>query len=160
MKWVNHAVSFVGAAFVLTMALIIVVNALGRKIGHPLPGAIGLAGFMLAVVTFLGLAQCEARDRHVKVEAVLLRLSPKNRLRLLVFNYLVALAVYGFMLCAMGVNMLYSWKTSEELIGDIFLPVYPAKTIAFIGVVLMSVQVLMKLIGFIRKQITDSETKD
>jgi TRAP-type C4-dicarboxylate transport system permease small subunit len=149
-----------GAGFVFTMALIIVVNAVGRKIGHPLPGAIGLAGFMLAVVTFLGLAQCEDQDRHVRVEAILLRLSPKNRLRLLVFNYLVAVAVYGFMLWAMGANMLYSWKTSEELIGDIFLPVYPAKTIAFIGVALMTFQVVLKLIGFIRKQMTNSGTED
>lgn len=156
MKRVNFIVSVLAAGFVFFMALIIVINIIGRKIGHPLPGAIGLAGFMLAIVSFLGLSQCEEQDSHVKVEAVLSHLRPKNRLRLLIFNYLVIVLVYGFMLFAMGFNTLSSWKKSEELIGDIFLPVYPAKTVATLGIGLMILQVLLKLIDFIKKQSVDS----
>ena len=160
MKRINFIVSVIAAVFVFIMATIIVVNIVGRKLNHPLPGAIGLAGFMLAIVSFVGLSECEARDSHVRVDAVLSRLRPINRTRLLIFNYLIEMGVYGFLLWAMCSNTLTSWKKSEALIGDIFLPVYPAKTVAAFGVGLMTLQIVLKLIGFIKKRPADHGPDD
>ena len=159
MKRVNAAASILGSTFVLLITILITANIIGRKLGMPLPGTIGLAGFMLAAVVFLGLSHCEEVEGHVRVEFLLFRLSPKNRVSLLIFDYFIALAVFGAMGWATGIDMLLSWKRLEIYTGAIYLPVYPVKTIVTLGCVLMVIQLILNTIKLIKQRRLESEAE-
>lgn len=152
MRQVNAIASVSGTVFVLAMVLLITANIIGRKLGYPVAGAVGLAGFMLGAVVFLGLSHCEETESHVRVEFLLHHLSPKGRLSLLIFDYVVALLVFGAILWAVGINTLRSWYIKETLIGVILLPEYPVKTIILLGCGLMFIQLILNTVKLIRQR--------
>ena len=156
MKRINSIAAVTGAFLVFLMTLLIAANIIGRKLGYPLPGAVNLAGFMLAAVTFLGLSHCEEVGGHVRVEVVLHRLTPKNRRLLLLFNLLVALFIYGFMAWGSGIDTIEAWRLLQMIPGAVSLPVYPSKTIVTIGCGLMCIQLALNIIGLFGKRWKES----
>ena len=159
MKHVNAVAAITGAIFVLLMTLLIAANIIGRKLGTPLPGAINLAGVMLAVVTFLGLSHCEEVGGHVRVEILLFHLSPKKRLSLLIFNLLVAFFIYGFMVWGSGIDTVEAWRLKQEIVGEVATPLYPSKTIVTLGCGLMCIQLVLNIIGLFSKRREESRAE-
>lgn len=159
MKRVNAIASLLGAAFCFAMVLLITANIIGRKLGNPVPGAVGLAGFMLATVVFLGLSRCEETESHIRVEFLLYHLPPKLRAWVTVFDYLVALLVFGAMVWATGIDTLRAWQIKQMLTAVIMLPEYPVKTIVTLGCGLMFIQLAINTIGFIRQRRVESRAE-
>lgn len=159
MKRINAIASLLGAAFCLAMVLLITANIIGRKLGNPVPGAVGLAGFMLATVVFLGLSHCEETESHIRVEFLLYHLPPKLRAWVVIFDYLAAFLVFGAMVWATGIDTIRAWQIKQMLTAVIMLPEYPAKTIVTLGCALMCIQLVLNTINFIRQRRVESRAE-
>ena len=159
MKRVNGVASSLGAGIVFGMMFLITFNIVGRKLGFPLPGAVGVAGFMLAIVVFLGLSHCEEKESHIRVEFLIHHLRPKIRMVVLIFDYLVALLLFTAMAVATGIDSIHSFQIKETLTGAVSLPEYPVKAIITLGCGLMSIQVLLNTIRFIKQRRLESRAE-
>lgn len=159
MKRVNAVASSLGAGIVFGMMFLITSNIIGRKLGYPLLGAIGVAGFMLAIVVFLGLSHCEEKESHIRVEFLIHHLTPKIRMVVLIFDYLVALLLFTTMTVVTGIDSAHSFQIKEMLTGAVLLPEYPVKAIVTLGCALMSIQVLLNIIRFIKQRRLESRTE-
>jgi len=146
MKRLNTVLSVVGGGFVFVMVLLISANAVVRKFGFPLYGAIAFAGFMLAAVIFLGLSHCEEVDGNVRVEFFLLHLPPKIKRLVLGFDYLAAILMFGALTWATGIDALHAWQIRQVTIDIIALPTYPVKFIVALGCMFMLIQLLFSAV--------------
>ena len=152
MRRINYISAAVGAISVFLMALLIVANIAGRKLGYPVPGAIAMAGFMLVVVTFLGLAPCEEAGGHVRVETLLQRLSPNYRLWLTIFGLVLSLGMSGLMVWGATNEAITAWQIMQVIPEEMPLPVYPTKTIVSIGCGLMAIQIIINIVEVFRNR--------
>jgi TRAP-type C4-dicarboxylate transport system permease small subunit len=160
MKRINKLAATIGAFFVFVMVILISANIIGRKIGAPLPGAINLAGVMLAVVTFLGLSHCEEVGGHVRVETLFYYLPSKGKKFLLIFDALVALCMYAIVVGGTSVDALHAWQVNEVIVGEVETPMYPSKTIVAIGGLLMFIQLLITIKNIVTEPQEERESEE
>lgn len=151
MRQVNSFSGKLSGLLVCGMMLLISADILGRRIGHPIPGAVELAGFALAWVIFLGLAPCEENHGHIRVEFLITRLSGTFRDAMELFTYGVGFFIYAIMTWQTAIDALASWKIREAIPGMFLMPVYPAKTLVPIGCALISIQLAINSMEYAKK---------
>lgn len=143
MRRLNAFSAILGGLLVFCIMILLSAEIIGRKIGHPIPGTIEIAGFALAGIVFLGLSRCEEVHEHVNVEFLLVRYPSALRRWVEIFICLLGFVMYGLMTWQSTLEAISSWSTFEVVPGLIPLPVYPAKTIVSIGCAMICVQLLI-----------------
>jgi len=152
MKKVNAIFAAASGLLVCSLMILLSAEILGRKVGHPIPGATEFAAFALVGIIFLGLSHCEEVGGHVRVEFLIARLSPRLRLAAELFIYSVGFLLYALMTWQTAIDAASSWSVRETVPGLMTLPVYPAKTLVPLGCGLISIQIVINAVGLIRNQ--------
>ena len=146
-----NAISASASGFLVCgLMLLLVVEIIGRKLNHPIPGATEIAGMALVAVVFLGLAHCEELRGHIRVEFLISRFSPRSRRVVELFGYFIGFVVYTLLTWQTGVEAAISWDIHETIPTLLQLPVYPAKTIVPIGCALIDIQIIINAFKWIR----------
>lgn len=104
-----------------------------------------LSVFIMIIGVYLGLALCEQRGQHVRIEILDSLLHGKSKR---FCDFLVALLqaiTVCLMIWAMYRNTLRSIRTDEAVPGLVQLAVWPVKIIVCVGIVLYLAQVLVSL---------------
>jgi TRAP-type C4-dicarboxylate transport system permease small subunit len=115
-------------------------------------GTVELTEFMMVIVVFCSLAQCEADNGHIRVELIMNKFGPKARTFADIFTQILCTVLFALMSTSIyhhGINM----KSSGEVTMDLGLPVYPFVYIALTGCIVMTVVLLSKTIVIISKAI-------
>jgi len=110
-----------------------------------------MAVFVMIIVVYLGLGQCEKYERHIKVTAVFERLPLGVQAYIGVFNYVVQIAVIAIITVAVGENVLYSFRKHEAVPGYFHLPIWPTKFVLFTGLFFYWLQIVVNLGERIKK---------
>ena len=113
-------------------------------------GTVELTEFMMVIVVFCSLAQCEVDDGHIRVELVMDKFGPKIRTYVDAFTQSLCTALFALMSTSIyhhAVNM----KGSGEVTMDLGLPMYPFVYIAFFGCIVMTLVLFSKTILIIIK---------
>jgi len=126
-------------------------DIISRGLKEPVQGVTVVAVFVMIIVIFLGLGQCEKYERHIKVNAVFERLPKKAQNYLSVFNYVIQTVVIAIITVAVAQNVIYSITKHEAVPGWVHLPLWPTKLILFIGLVFYWLQILVNLADKIKK---------
>jgi TRAP-type C4-dicarboxylate transport system permease small subunit len=95
---VNRFVAGVGACSLILLMLLTAADVLGRDLlGRPVPGAVELSQYLLAVFILLGLAYTQQLKGHVNVSLLTSRLSLSGQLLLKLISSVLGLALFGLL---------------------------------------------------------------
>jgi TRAP-type C4-dicarboxylate transport system permease small subunit len=148
---------FCGLMLVL-MVLFLVVELVSRLIKMPVQGGSILAVFVMVIAVYFGLAACEEKDKHIKVNALVKLLPSKIQIGIDIFNYLLLLTLFAIVSYAVGKNMIYSYQNAEAVPSTILIPVWPVKIMMFCGLVCFWLQLAGKTYAKLKNLITGDRT--
>jgi len=148
-KRIEYLVKFalsVGMGWIIVMMLLTTIDVAGRYFfSSPIPGAIEMSEFMLAIFGILGMAYTHKSGSNVKVTMLANSLPPRLAkfieiiTMLLSFQIIVMLAWYGIVF---GIEEFHSGTTTDTL----GIPVYPLYFLLSAGAGLLSLELLINII--------------
>lgn len=130
-----------GFVIVIMMAMI-TVDALGRKLGHPVPGGLELSEAMMVATVYLALMSVQRGRENVFVSLVTHNLSPRTQARLDVLAAILALAVFAVLAWIAFGRAWDATLAREYRIAAIEVPIWPFRWFIPLGLVLLCVQLL------------------
>lgn len=113
-------------------------------------GSVEITEFLMVIVVFCSLAQCEADDGHIRVDLVMDRVGPKVKTGADIFTQTLCTVLFALMTASIfhhAVNM----KSAGEVTMDLHLPIYPFVYIAACGCLIMTLVLLLKTVSIIFK---------
>ena len=151
-QFFHSRVNLVGVVLIFILMWLIMVDISGRSLlNSPLHGTYEIGTSMIVVIVFFGLAYTQRIGANIRVESVLRILPPQVRFGVELFGLLVALFFFICVTYSSGQEAWSSWLKKEcyltLFVGDILLPIYPAKLAVPFGAALMSFQLLSEFIG-------------
>lgn len=136
----------VGMGWVMVMMLLTTIDVAGRYfLSKPIPGAIEMSEFMLAIFGMLGMAYTQKAGANIRVTMLTDALPPvlKRLLEtitlLLSFQIVAMLAWYGIV---SGIEELHAGTTTDTL----GIPLYPLYFLLCLGAGLLCLELLMNII--------------
>ncbi|MGG3823053.1 TRAP transporter small permease [Geobacillus thermodenitrificans] len=129
------------------IVLLVFFSSLLRYLGYPINGADTIAAALFVWLIYIGADQALRNDRHLGVDFIIKRLSPRIRYFISLIIYLTLLA---FLLLITYVGVLLTMENNGRILGD--LPVsYALVTIAVpIGTALMCLTTVTKIFTLIK----------
>jgi TRAP-type C4-dicarboxylate transport system permease small subunit len=113
-------------------------------------GTVELTEFMMVIVVFCSLAQCEVDDGHIRVDLIMNKFNSK--IQGYVDSITQILSTILFILMSTSIyHHAVSMKASGEITMDLGIPLYPFIYIAFLGCIVMSLVLFCKTIIIISK---------
>lgn len=106
-------------------------------------GSIEMTEFLMVIVIFCSLAQCEVDDGHIRVNLVMDSFSPRIQALADLFTQFLCTILFALMSTSIyhhAVNM----RSSGEVTMDLHLPIYPFVYIACFGCIVMTLVLLIK----------------
>lgn len=123
----------------------------GRHLfNSPIPGVTELARMLLVYTVCFALGYTELMKRHIRMELVLTRLSPKRRMLVEGLQLLLALVFIGFATYAASVVAHTSTLQGEYETGLIDFPMWPGRIALAIGCLMLSLQYVTGIINSFR----------
>lgn len=141
-----------GAIALTIMAAILGGGIISRYVFNTtIAGVYDITQLLLIWVVFLSLSFTEKEERHIRVEIILRRLSPRRKI-----YFDIGSTVVGFSLC-----LVWGWQTAklawdsvmilEYWPGLLRVPIYPSKVVMLIGILLLLIRFLLDTMKSIRK---------
>jgi TRAP-type C4-dicarboxylate transport system permease small subunit len=139
---VNRFIAGVGAFFLIPLMIITAGDVLSRDLfNRPIPGAVELSQFMLAVFILLGLAYAQQVKAHVRVSIVTSRLPHPAQLILNIVATLLCLFISGILVWQ-------GWRIGieEKTVSDMLrIPQYPFRLMVAVAAFLMCLELILDL---------------
>ena len=144
--WLSKKAATLGGVLILVMMLAIVVDVSGRYLfNSPLLGGIELNRTLLVVVVFFGLAYTQLEDGHIRMDLLMVRVSPRLKLILEIFSLVIALSVYVYITYTTIPVTIRSILRGEYETGLIPFPMWPARLFMSIGLFILTLQLVADL---------------
>ncbi|MFA7352879.1 MAG: TRAP transporter small permease, partial [Dehalococcoidales bacterium] len=124
-KLVSNWIAWVGAAGVVIMLALTIVDIIGIKIfSTPVPGGIEIVAFLGVVITAFGMAYTQAEHGNIQVEFFVTRLPKRIRAILGVFTSLLGITLFA-LLAWQSVRYGINLQQSGEVSMTSRIPFYP-----------------------------------
>ncbi|MGQ0656186.1 MAG: TRAP transporter small permease subunit [Betaproteobacteria bacterium] len=132
--------------------LIGVADVIGTKFfDYPVPGTLEFTESTMVLIVFGALAYTQERRGHIRVELLYTHVGPAAQSFMEAVTHIVAFIFFA-LIAWQGVGELrYSWEMKEATMGTIRFPLYPARFLLLLGVVLLLVRLALDIIGDIRR---------
>jgi TRAP-type mannitol/chloroaromatic compound transport system permease small subunit len=150
-KQIIHAFAELSGWLLILAMLLIVLDFSSRGFYYPIQGLSELAVFVLVIVVFQGVPHTEEVRKHVRVTAIVSKITPKAQRVVNIFCYIIALVTIAIVVYAVGANAVASFYMREAVAGTTPLLVYPVKIIIFISCVFYWIQLLINIIKEFKK---------
>lgn len=142
---ISTTLGLIAGAWVVVMTGALGYEVVARRIfNRPTIWAMDFSEIAMVVMVYLGVAYTTKIGGHVSMDAVYVRLAPKNQTRVRIF---VDLSMLGFAVVALwlgwkdAADFLHRWPLTQAA----YLPIAPAVILIPFGVALMLLQVLVLL---------------
>lgn len=136
---------FVGLGAILLLMLLTSADVVGRYFfNKPIKGALEVSELTLVVVVWFGVAYAAVRGRHVSIDLVASRLSPRVRRLTAAFNHFLGFVIFSVLAWQGARAAIRAWEdglTTEVL----HIPVFPFKFVVPLGALMMSLVFLAAL---------------
>ncbi|MFC1983013.1 TRAP transporter small permease subunit [Chloroflexota bacterium] len=149
-KLVDSA-GFLGGITIVAMVVLIVIDSLLRYLFRaPLQWAYELNMFLLVGMLYLGLAYTQAREGHIRVSIVFVRLPQKTQLALEVATRIVMLGVCALLIWGGWEEAWLAYQQHYTTFGLIQLPTFPSLVIIPVGAFLICLRLIIEIVRYIR----------
>lgn len=139
-----------GGLLMTIMMVLFLVNIVSRELNHPIQGLLQMAVFAMMSLIYLGLAHCEEKDEHVRLEVLSTRLPQKMRAKLRLLCTLIELLIVTLLLYAATRDAWSAFITGASVTGTKPMLLWPVKSVMVVGLVLFWLQLLAKSLAFFR----------
>jgi len=133
------------------MIIFLCFDIFSRVFKQPVQGVAEVAVFVMIAAIYLGLAQCEKMDKHIKVTALLDRMPIKVQKMLRVFNGSIQLVVVAILIWAAYKNLIYTYVKNVAISGTIPLILWPVRLVVLLGLFFYGLQSLLNLSHWIKE---------
>jgi len=152
-KWIqriNFYVCLVGMFLLIPMMLLTTADVIGRAAwAWPIPGAVELSSYMLAVFILLGVAYTHQVKGHVRVTMLVSRLPERSRLVLDIITTLLSLFI-------LSILAWQGWEVGIEkrIVSDMLrIPQLPFRLLVSVAGVFICLELLIDISESVRKLI-------
>ncbi|MFQ5699040.1 MAG: TRAP transporter small permease subunit [Myxococcota bacterium] len=165
LRWLCERIDRLNAAIgratswgVLAMVALGAYNAVARYVGRSIGinlssnAFIELQWYLFSLVFLLGAASVLQQDRHVRVDVLYARASPRTRAWIdLVGTVLFLIPFCGFAIWITWPSVASSWQILESSSDPGGLPRYPIKSVTLIAFALLALQGLSQLVQAVER---------
>ncbi len=134
-----------GMGWVLVMMILTTADVAGRYFfSKPVPGAMEMSSFMLAVFAMLGMAHTHQRGANVRVTMLIRTLPPFMANLLVIISTLLTLQVVGMMAwyaVIMGLEEYHANASTDTL----SIPLYPLEFLLALGALFLGLEIIVNL---------------
>ena len=147
---VYDASLFIAGVFLVSIAGLMLGEAIARKSGGYITGASELIGWFCAAAGFLALPATFKRGDMVRVGVLLDWLPPRIRRLVMLANLAIAAAFTAYMIYAVGSYVIDGWRADELTQGMIEVAVWVPQSSFLVGAILLMVAVLDEAVVHLR----------
>jgi len=149
---INHLMATLGGMLMSIVVVLFLTNIISREINRPIQGLLQLAVFATIIVVYMGLAYCEDKDEHIRIEVIVSRLSPNKKTILKnVIVKVIEIIILSICMYAAGLDAYSAYTTKASITGTIPMILWPVKSMILVGLFLFWLQILINLIEFIKR---------
>jgi TRAP-type C4-dicarboxylate transport system permease small subunit len=146
LNWIFHAAGILSAILLAAMAILTLLQIVGRTLGYNISTGADFAGFCMAASIFLALAWTLRSGGHIRVSLFIQVLNPKMRFAFEIWCLVVAsLAVAFFAYSAVSMTW-DSYRFGDMSVGMVAVPLWLPQTAMAAGAVLMGIALVEQLI--------------
>ena len=148
---INHFVATLGGLLMSIVVVLFLANIISREINRPIQGLLQLAVFATIIVVYMGLAYCEEKDEHIKIEIVASRVSPLIKGNMKIIVKIIEISILSICVYAVSLDAYSAYITKASITGTVPMILWPVKLMILAGLFLFWFQILLNLIRFIKK---------
>ena len=148
-KKINHLMAELSGLSLGFIMVFLLVDIIGRTISKPILGASEMAIFSMIIAVYLGIPYCEEAKAHVRVEALLIHISPKYRRILNILSYSLVFIMLGIVSYTLGKYALLTYKTKEAIVGPVPLRIFPVVFVMFVSCLFYWIQIFINFLEFL-----------
>lgn len=138
--------SLLSGAVIMLMMVMIVVDAVGRKYGYPLPGGLELSEAMMVAVVYLSLMAVQRHRENVFVSIVTHAVPPRGQAVLDAVAGMIALCVCLVFTWVSWGRAWDAYLMGEYRVAAIEVPIWPFRFFIPFGVALLCIQLVAGII--------------
>ena len=136
---------------IVIMMLVGGADVIGIKLFNtPVPMTLELTEMLMVALVFSGLAYAQSQKRHVRVEIIMRRLTPRAQAALELLAVLIGTIFFSLMTWRCALYFWSSWLFKETDTGLYHFPIYPSKFLMLVGSFLMTLQLLIDIVHIVR----------
>ncbi len=133
-RWMDHPLTYVGAAGLLVMMFATVLSTLGNTLfSRPIPDIVTIDEVLMAFLVFLPLAGVQLRRDHIEVGIATDWLPARHIASLRIFGCAVSLLAFGLLFTGLALGAWEAWVDNDLYSGEYEFPSWPARAIAALG---------------------------
>jgi TRAP-type C4-dicarboxylate transport system permease small subunit len=139
---------YIAAVALFAMMMVTVADVVGRyAFDKPIKGAYELVGFLLAIAGSWGIAYCQVKKGHIRVDFILQRFPPKGRAILTSFACFLGFIAFSLLTWRVIVLANYYLSLKRGSATDTLgIPIFPFVVVLAIGTGVMALVLLFDLI--------------
>lgn len=142
----TRGINAVGTVGLFLMMLMVTTDVVLRDaFRSPIKGTIEISELFQVMVVFFGLAYCESKRGHVRVDFLLSHLGRRTRLTLEAVITLIALIFFALMTWYSAANAIHAWH-SKELFEMLRIVVWPFRFMVPLGCFAFCLELLLHLL--------------
>ena len=136
-----------GTVGMIASMLIGVADVVGTEFfDWPVPGTLEFTESTMVLVVFGALAYAQERRAHIRVEMLYGFAGPRGKSFMEAVTHIVAFIFFALMAWMGYVELLYSWEIKESTMGSVRFPLYPARSLLLLGVVLLLLRLAIDIV--------------
>jgi TRAP-type C4-dicarboxylate transport system permease small subunit len=147
---ISLALCAVACFSICVMMILMVGDALSRKIVGSIPGGYNTTIALLTILVFLPMGYVQMKRAHITVDLVTSRLDQRTRAILRIITSILAVLVFALLTWACGQKAWESTLAREEWMGLIYYPAWPFRWTLPLGMGIFTLQMVMAAIDEIK----------
>jgi len=150
---ISRVINSMAGVVLVAMMFLTAMDVLLRYIfNRPISGSMELTKYMLVIVVTFGLAYCAILKRHVRVEFLLSRFSPRTQA---VINSITHLLSFGLFSLITWRSILYAGTMFDDAVTSavLLIPVYPFVAMLALGSAMFSLVLLVDFLDYLSQAV-------
>jgi len=149
---INHFMATLGGLLMSIVVVLFLMNIISREINKPIQGLLQLAVFTTIIVVYMGLAYCEEKDEHIKIEIVASRVSLLIKGKMKMIVKIIEIFILSICIYAVSLDVYSAYITKATITGTVPMILWPVKSVVLVGLILFWLQICQVLLRLYQKK--------
>ena len=147
--WFSAVLAYVGAFSLFVIMCLTTADVVGRYIfNRPITGVFELTEYLVLILIFSFIGYTQSQKSHVAVDLLMGKVPEKIKVLIDIGNH-VACLILMILITWMGVEKAFDLRAVGEASPNLQIPAYPFAFFLVLGCVVMCIELLRDIIGFI-----------